>query len=74
MKLYMIHTGYQDTQTGVFEHHTNIFVVAENKISAEKKVKEHNLYIAKKMHVDGIIELTEIDGYKIELSKIIDIT
>ncbi len=70
-KLYLIHTGYYDKNTGdgFYEQHTNILIVAENAYSAKEKVKSNKDYIEKKMHIDGIKEIENIAGYDIQLIK-----
>ena len=69
MKLYLIHVGFYDTEImdGLYEQHTNYFVVAENVIDAKKKARQNSTYKRKKMHIDGIQELNIIDGYQIKL-------
>ena len=69
MKLFLIHTGFYDPEImeGLFEQHTNYFVVAETVNLAKKKAKKNSLYKKKKMHIDSIQELTVIDGYYIKL-------
>ena len=69
MKLYLIHTGYYDKSTGggFYEQHTNIFIVAKNAHQAREKVKKTKEYVDKKMHIDGIKEIENVDGYDIEL-------
>ncbi len=71
MKLYMVHVGfYNDTWgSNIFENHTNFFVVAESAKDARTKVKEKDDVKKFRMHIDGIVEINQIDGYKIELSK-----
>ena len=71
MKLYLIHTGYYDKSIGegFYEQHTNIFIVAKNAHNEREKVKKTKDYINKKMHIDGIKEIENIDGYDIELKK-----
>ena len=69
MKLYLVHTGYYDKNVGdgFYEQHMNILVVAKDAYSAREKVKKNQDYIDKKMHIDGIKEIENIDGYDIEL-------
>ena len=71
MKLYLIHTGYYDKSIGegFYEQHTNIFIVAKNAYEAREKAKQTKEYIHKKMHIDGIKEIENIDGYDIQLKK-----
>ena len=69
MQLYLIHAGYYDPEImeGLYEHHTNYFVVAKNVKDAKKKARLNATYKEKKMHIDGIQELNIIDGYSIKL-------
>lgn len=71
MKLYLVHVGfYNDTWgSNIFENHTNFFVVAENAKDARTKVKEKEEVKKLRMHIDGIVEINQIDGYKVELTK-----
>ena len=71
MKLYLIHTGYYDKSTsdGFYEQHSNIFIVAKNAHDAREKVKKNKEFLDKKMHIDGIKEIENIDGYNIQLKK-----
>ena len=69
MKLYLVHTGYYDKSVGegFYEQHTNIFIVAKDLRSAREKVKKNKDYIDKKMHIDGIKEIENVDGYVINV-------
>jgi len=71
MKLYLIHTGFYDPELmgGLYEQHTNYFVVASNIQEAKKKAKKNIVYNKKKMHVDGIQEINVVDGYRIKLEE-----
>ena len=71
MKLYLVHTGYYDKSfgDGFYEQHTNIFIVAETPYNAREKVKNHQDFIDKKMHIDGIKEIENIDGYDIKVEQ-----
>jgi len=71
MKLYLIHTGYYDKNTGdgFYEQHTNILISAKSAYDAREQVKKSSAYIEKKMHIDGIKEIENIDGYDITLKK-----
>ena len=71
MKLYLVHTGYYDKSVGdgFYEQHTNILIAAKNAYSAREKVKKYKDYINKKMHIDGIQEIENVDGYDIQLTK-----
>ena len=69
MKLYLVHVGFYDNNisSGFYESHTNYFVVADSVKSAKSKAKLIKEYKDKKMHIDGIMEVNEVDGYKINL-------
>jgi|TARA_B100001250_G_scaffold389527_1_gene388699 hypothetical protein len=72
MKLFQVHTGFYDPNIsdGFYEGHTNIFVCAKDEKEARKVVKEKKEYKRFKMHIDGIQEITTVDNYKVELTKI----
>ena len=69
MKLYLVHAGFYDdnVSSGFYESHTNYFVVADNVKSAKLKARSIKEYRDKKMHIDGIMEVNEVDGYNINL-------
>tara|TARA_X000000368_G_scaffold417525_1_gene414163 strand:+ start:1909 stop:2187 length:279 start_codon:yes stop_codon:yes gene_type:complete len=69
VKLYLIHAGFYDNNvsSGFYESHTNYFVVADNVKSAKSKARSIKEYKDKKMHIDGIMEVREVDGYNINL-------
>ena len=69
MKLFLIHAGFYDKKisAGFYESHTNYFVVAVDAKEAKVKAKELLEFQDKKMHIDGIMELDKVDGYKIIL-------
>ena len=69
MKLYLVHVGFYDdnVSSGFYESHTNYFVVADNVKSAKSKARSIKEYRDKKMHIDGIMEVNEVDGYNINL-------
>ena len=69
MKLYLIHAGFYDRKVsdGFYESHTNYFVAADTKTEAKKKAKSIPEYTAKKMHIDGIMEVNQVDGYDVLL-------
>ena len=71
MKLYLIHAGYYDHKNigGLYEQHTNYFVVAKNLKAAKKKARLNLAFKKNKMHIDGIQELNAVDGYRIKLVK-----
>ena len=69
MKLYLVHTGFYDKSIddGFFEQHTNILVVASSPYEAREDVKQMPEFIMKKMHIDGIKEIENVDGYELVL-------
>ena len=71
MKLFMIHVGFYDDQVGegIYESHINFFVAAGNAKSAKKKIMRMDEFRNKKMHIDGIKEITNVDGYEVHLPK-----
>lgn len=71
MKLYIVHVGYYDQETGygMYESHSNFFVVAEDERSAKKLTLSKPMFQKKKMHIDGIHEISVVDGYEIILKK-----
>jgi hypothetical protein len=72
MFLFLIHCGFYDELTssgGVFESHTNFFLVAENAEAARQKAKASEFFRSKRMHIDGIQQIEMVDGYRILLSR-----
>lgn len=71
MKLYLVHCGfYNETWgRGIFENHTNFFVVAENPVAARTQVKNSAEAKNHRMHIDGVIEIQQVDGYRVTLEK-----
>lgn len=70
-KLYLVHVGFYDQATsgGVYESHTNFFLVADTAQDAKTKAKSLDLFKEKRMHIDGIQEITAVDGYRLTLLK-----
>lgn len=71
MKLYMIHAGFYDKNVsdGFHESHTNYFVAAESLSSAKKRAHQIPEFRKMKMHIDGIMEISQADGYDIRLER-----
>ena len=69
MKLFLIHVGFYDPEImgGLYEQHSNYFIVAENIKEAKKKARQNPIYKRKRMHIDGIQELNVIDGFRVKL-------
>ena len=72
MKLFLIHAGFydNDVSSGFYESHTNYFVVADNIKSAKSKARSIKEFKDNKMHIDGIMEVNEVDGYSVNLKSI----
>ncbi len=71
MNLYMVHVGYYDPSIGegLYEVHMNFFTVAKNPKNAKEKILDLREFKDKKMHIDGIKELSYVDGYKVYLKE-----
>ncbi len=71
MKLFMVHVGFYDDEVGegIYESHINIFVAAGNPKSAKQKIMSMDKFRDKKMHIDGIKEINNIDDYEVHLIK-----
>ena len=71
MKLFLIHTGFYDLDLceGIYESHANYFVVASDFQDARLKAKSLPDFKSKKMHVDGIQEITLVDGFEVQLKE-----
>jgi hypothetical protein len=67
----MVHVGYYDPSIGegIYEHHVNFFIAAESPKKVKEKVLELKEFQDKRMHIDGIKELSYVDGYKVSLSE-----
>lgn len=69
MNLYMAHVGFYEKDFGIYELHSNLFVAASNMQEAKEKIKQKDIFITKKMHIDGLLEIIHVDGYEIILKK-----
>ncbi|MDC0509399.1 DUF1543 domain-containing protein [Gammaproteobacteria bacterium] len=71
MKLYMMHVGYYDKNIGdgIYEIHLNYFVAALNPKDAKIKTKSFAEFKEKSMHIDGIKEISFVDGYEVLLKE-----
>lgn len=67
MKLFIVHAGYYDSEIGIYELHTNFFVVAININEVKKIVKEKYIFRKKNMHIDAVQEVEIVDGYRVTL-------
>ena len=71
MKFYLIHVGFYDPELmeGLHEQHGNYFVVANNAKEAKTRTSENPSFKHKKMHIDGIKEVNNVDGYQVTAGK-----
>ena len=69
MKLFLIHVGYYEPSImeGLYEHHINFFVAGSTINDAKQKAKKNSLFKIKKMHIDGIQQVDNVDGFRVEL-------
>lgn len=67
MKLYLVHVGFYDETFGIYESHVNYFVVAQSPSEAKEKIKSKSIFKEKKMHIDGMQEINEVDGFSVHL-------
>ena len=69
MKLYLVHAGFYNSEImgGLYEQHSNYFVVAKNLKEAKIKARKNLSFKKNKMHIDGIQEINAVDGYRINL-------
>jgi hypothetical protein len=69
MKLFLVHCGFYDNEVGdgVYESHTNLFVVAKDFADARLKARANPIFQDKKMHVDGIQQVEAVDGFRVNL-------
>jgi len=69
MKLFLANCGYYEPAIldGIFEMHITLPIVAETLEAAKVKAKEHEFFVSRgiRVHVDGITELREVDGYEV---------
>ncbi|MBI4946842.1 MAG: DUF1543 domain-containing protein [Bacteroidetes bacterium] len=68
-KLFLIHLGYYDEAVckGLYECHTNVFIVAADFEDAKSKAKQLDIYQAKKMHIDGMQLIEAVNGFLVDL-------
>jgi hypothetical protein len=69
MKLFSVHCGFYDEELsdGIYEFHLNIPVAADSVENAKIKVRQNKNFQKKKMHIDGIEEITLVDGFRISM-------
>jgi len=71
VKLFMVHVGYYDKSIGegLYETHLNYFVAAEDAKDAKNKAHQLSEFQERSMHIDGMKEISSVDGYKVTLEK-----
>jgi|TARA_B100001142_G_C13956678_1_gene509384 hypothetical protein len=71
MKLFMVHVGFYDPSIGdgIYETHLNYFIAAENAKDAKSKTHELAQFKEKSMHIDGIKEISNVQGYDVILKE-----
>jgi hypothetical protein len=71
LNLYLVHCGFYDPNIseGLFESHTNFFVVAESFEQAKLAAKKLSAFKAQRMHIDGLLEIKAVQGYEICLKE-----
>ena len=71
MKLYLIHCGFYDSDVcdGLYESHVNFFVAASSFEEARTKAKLIPEFKNKRMHVDGLQEVSAVGGNRIILEE-----
>ena len=71
MKLFMVHVGFYDPSIGdgIYETHLNYFIAAENAKDAKSKTHELAQFKEKSMHIDGIKEINNVEGYEVILKE-----
>jgi len=69
MKLFMVHVGFYDPAIGdgIYETHLNYFIAASNAKEAKRKTLDLDQFKEKSMHIDGIKEISNVDGYEVIL-------
>ena len=71
MKLFLVHAGFYDSNIsgGFYESHTNYFVVASDIKEAKAKAKNISEFKDKKMHIDGIKQIEQVEDFDVILKK-----
>ena len=67
MKLFIIHVGYYDYEVGMYELHSQFLIAAKTAAEAKNVAINKPIYKAKNMHIDGIQEINQVEGYSISL-------
>tara|TARA_B100001175_G_scaffold307521_1_gene306837 strand:+ start:851 stop:1108 length:258 start_codon:yes stop_codon:yes gene_type:complete len=67
----MVHVGYYDKSIGegLYETHLNYFVAAQDAKEAKNKTHQISEFQERSMHIDGMKEISSVEGYKVTLEK-----
>ena len=67
----MVHVGYYDFDSGegIYESHKNFFVAAKDPKEAKSRTFSLEEFTKKNMHIDGIKEISNVQGYEVNLVK-----
>lgn len=67
MNLYCVHCGFYDPEIsgGIYESHTNFFVVASDPQGARAQAKALPSFKLRRMHIDGLQEIVTVSGFRI---------
>ncbi len=68
--LYLVHVGYYDPGlgNGLYENHANFLVAAESFEEARAQAKEMGLRHGHRVHIDGMICVEGVQGYRVQLT------
>lgn len=71
MKLFLVHCGFYDPdlEGGLYENHTNFMICAKDWQEAKQRVKQMTSFKKRKMHIDGLMEIEAVEGYRIRCDK-----
>ena len=71
LKLFLVHAGFYDrvSESGIFEMHFDFFVAATDFADAKEKAKAHPEFKKRKMHVDGLMAVEAVDGFRVTLDE-----
>ena len=71
MKLFMVHVGFYDKSIGegIYETHLNYFIAASSPKEAKIKTQALEEFKEKSMHIDGIKEVSNVQGYQVLLEE-----
>ncbi len=70
LSLYLVHCGFYDLEVcdGVYESHVCFMIAASSFEDARARVKLEEGFRRKKMHVDGMQQVSAVQGYRVVLA------